>query len=96
MYGQANHWALHNIFYQIDATLQNFINKHTIDLENVQRNKKKKGENLQDVNIAQTRNWTEWNCCSWIHGFHIIKYVLSICVLSIFVGETPWQWALRE
>jgi hypothetical protein len=24
-----------------DATLQNFISKHTIDLENVQRNKKK-------------------------------------------------------
>jgi hypothetical protein len=28
-------------------TLQNFINKHTVDLENVQRNKKKeKGEAL--------------------------------------------------
>jgi hypothetical protein len=25
----------------IDATLQNFIYKHTVDLENVQRNKKK-------------------------------------------------------
>ncbi len=38
MYGQANHRALRHIFYEIDATLQNFINKHTINLENVQRN----------------------------------------------------------
>jgi hypothetical protein len=30
---------------QYDATLQNFIYKHTLDLENVQRNKRKeKGE----------------------------------------------------
>jgi hypothetical protein len=30
---------------KVDATLQHFINKHTIDLENVQRNKKReKGE----------------------------------------------------
>jgi hypothetical protein len=27
--------------HTFDETLQNFINKHTIDLENVQRNKKK-------------------------------------------------------
>ncbi len=45
MNGQANHQALHHIFYEIDVTLQNFINKHTINLENVQRNQKKeKGE----------------------------------------------------
>ncbi len=45
MNGQANHWALRHIFYEIDSTLQNFINKHTINLENVQRNQKKeKGE----------------------------------------------------
>jgi hypothetical protein len=25
----------------MDATLQNFINKHTVDFENVQRNKKR-------------------------------------------------------
>ncbi len=43
--GQANHWALHHIFHEIDVTLQKFINKHIIHLENVQRNqKKKKGE----------------------------------------------------
>jgi hypothetical protein len=33
------------------ATLQNFIHKHTIDLENVQRNKKKeKGEFIRHQN----------------------------------------------
>jgi len=36
-----------------DATLQNFIYKHTIDLKNVQRNKKR--ENLQDIELAQAR-----------------------------------------
>jgi hypothetical protein len=39
-----------------DATLQSFIYKHTEDLKNVQRNKKKKKkENSQDVKLAQTR-----------------------------------------
>jgi len=39
-----------------DETLQNFINKNPIDLENLQRNKKKKKkENLQDVKLAQSR-----------------------------------------
>jgi len=38
MYGQANHRTLCHIFYEIDATLQKFISKHTINLENVQRN----------------------------------------------------------
>jgi hypothetical protein len=34
-----------------DATLQNFIYKYTVDLENVQRNKKKeKGEFTQYLN----------------------------------------------
>jgi hypothetical protein len=42
------------------ATLQNFINKHTIDLEIVHWDKtkgleNKKGENLQDVNLSQIR-----------------------------------------
>jgi len=37
-----------------DEILQRFINKHIIvDLENVQRSKKK--EKLQDVKLAQTR-----------------------------------------
>jgi hypothetical protein len=36
-----------------DATLQNFIYKHIVDLETVQRNKKK--ENLQDIKLAQAR-----------------------------------------
>jgi len=37
-----------------DEILQSFINKHIIvDLENVQRSKKK--EKLQDVKLAQTR-----------------------------------------
>ncbi len=39
----------------IDATLQNFIDKHTVDSENVQKHKKKKRENLQDVKLGQTR-----------------------------------------
>ncbi len=39
-----------------DETLQNFINEHTVDLENIQRIKKKrKRENLQDVKLAPTR-----------------------------------------
>jgi hypothetical protein len=39
-----------------DATLQNFIYKHTIDLKIVQRNKKEKNkEKSQDVKLAQTR-----------------------------------------
>jgi hypothetical protein len=36
-------------------TLQNFINEHTIHLENVQRNKKRKREKLHDVSLIQTR-----------------------------------------
>jgi hypothetical protein len=39
----------------LDETLQNFFYKHTIDLDNVQMNKKKKRENLQDVKLVQTR-----------------------------------------
>jgi hypothetical protein len=41
----------------IDATLQNFIYKHTQDLENVQRNKKKgKGKFIgHQVNSNQTK-----------------------------------------
>ncbi len=39
-----------------DETLQNFINEHTVDLENIQRIQiKRKKENLQDVKLAQTR-----------------------------------------
>ncbi len=46
-------------FYE---TLQNFIYKHTIHLENVQMNKKK--ENLQDVKLVQTRcEETYWLIC---------------------------------
>ncbi len=37
-----------------DATLHNFIYKHIIDLKNVQTNKKRKRENLQDVKLVQT------------------------------------------
>jgi hypothetical protein len=37
-----------------DATLQNFIYKHTQDLENVQRNREK-GECTHDVKLAQTK-----------------------------------------
>jgi hypothetical protein len=39
----------------VDATLQNFIDRHTIDFKNVQRDNKKKGENLQDIKLTQTR-----------------------------------------
>jgi hypothetical protein len=36
-----------------DATLQNFIYKHTVDLENVQRNKKKeKGGNYRTRQVS--------------------------------------------
>jgi hypothetical protein len=39
-----------------DETLQNFINEHTVDLENIKRiQKKRKRENLQDVKFAPTR-----------------------------------------
>ncbi len=36
-------------------TLQNFINKHIVDLENVQGEKKKKRINLQDVKLTQIK-----------------------------------------
>jgi hypothetical protein len=36
-------------------TLQNFINEHPIDLENVKRNKKRKMEKLHNIKLAQTR-----------------------------------------
>jgi hypothetical protein len=40
-----NSFQLGKSMGNFDATLQNFIYKHTVDLENVQRNKKKeKGE----------------------------------------------------
>jgi hypothetical protein len=36
-------------------TLIFFINEHTIDLENVQRNKKRKREKLQDVKLVKIK-----------------------------------------
>jgi hypothetical protein len=36
---------------EIITTLQNFIYKQTTDLENVQRDKKKEWENLQDIKV---------------------------------------------
>ncbi len=36
-------------------TLQKFINEYTINLENVQRNKKRKREKLHDVKLIQTK-----------------------------------------
>jgi hypothetical protein len=36
-------------------TLQNFMNEHTIDLENVQNNKKRKREKLHDIKLTETR-----------------------------------------
>ncbi len=36
-------------------TLQNFINEYTINLENVQRNKKRKRKKLLDVKLTQTK-----------------------------------------
>jgi len=38
----------------MDVALQNFVYEQIANLENVQRNKKKKKENLQDVKVTQT------------------------------------------
>jgi hypothetical protein len=37
-----------------DATLQNFIYKHTVDLENVQRNKKKEKGKFTGHQVSST------------------------------------------
>jgi len=47
-----------------DETLQNFIYKHIVDLENVQMNKKRKTNNLQDVKLVQIKcEGTYWLAC---------------------------------
>jgi hypothetical protein len=38
-----------------DATLQNFIYKHSIDLENVQKKKRKEKEYFQDIKLGQIK-----------------------------------------
>jgi hypothetical protein len=45
-----------------DATLQNLINKHTIDLENIERNKKReKGEFIRCLGRCQNLSMLKIN-----------------------------------
>jgi hypothetical protein len=90
-----------------DSTLQNFIYKHTIDLENIQRNKKKE-EIIWNIKLAQTRfyfistgNKIFYYLQSFFSPFRHESYLSYTTWLSV-LGD-PWcpvyhvsSWNLRS